>query len=204
MAASAAARPESSTPSRRSRTLFVALIAAAALAGLAVWQFLLAGHPYDYTVGTALAYDTLGGEVEDPHIQVGKEYWVALPRAENTSDRPLTLLKGEITDVPKGLKVTEYRAFSHEETEGHPLGPSPVEGSPGIPALTATHDHTGPSQIKARTSGDIFWAARIRVTGKITGALSGCRYFYQQGNVKYQQDLYCVSQLRVGPPLKIE
>ncbi|RZU46103.1 hypothetical protein EV284_0768 [Streptomyces sp. BK022] len=172
---------------------------------MATWQLWPAGAPHGYTAGTALEYDTIGGDVESPHLQIGHEYWVALPRAENTSDRPLTLLKGEITHVPPGLQITEYRAFSHEETEGHPLGTTPVGGSPGIADLTAMPDHSGkPSQVEAHASGDIYWAARVRVTGEITRALTGCRYFYRQGNVKYQQDLYCVSQLRIGPPLKRE
>lgn len=202
MAASAAARPESSTPSR-SRAVVV-LIAIAALAGLGAWQLWPTDETHDYKVGTALSYDTIGGEVESPHLQVGEDYWVALPRADNISDRPLTLLGGKITHLPQGLKITKYVAFSHEETEGHPLGASPVNGAPGIPALPTKQDHSGPSRIKAHASGDIFWAAKVHVTGKISHALTGCRYFYKQGAITYQQDLYCVSQLRVGPPLKPE
>ncbi|MFG2386687.1 hypothetical protein [Streptomyces avermitilis] len=151
-----------------------------------------------------MANDQDGLEVTSP-VQVGKEYWVALPTAENTSDRTLTLLKGEITHVPRGLKIIEYRAFSHEETQGHPLGASPVGGSPGIPDLTRMHDYSGrPSRVPAHESGEVFWAARVRVTGKITHTLTGCRYFYRQGKTEYQQDVSCVQRIRLGPPVKIE
>ncbi|MGY5099338.1 hypothetical protein [Streptomyces sp. 900105245] len=143
-------------------------------------------------------------EVTSPHAQVGKEYWVALPAADNLTNRPLTLLRGEFTRVPHGLKLIEYRAFSHEDTEGHPMGPTPVGGSPGIPDLTRLHDYSDrPSRVAPHEPGDVFWAARLRVTGKVTGALTGCRYFYRQGSTDYQQDLSCVTKIRLGPPLKI-
>ncbi|GAA4335375.1 hypothetical protein GCM10023086_67830 [Streptomyces venetus] len=79
-----------------------------------------------YRVGTALDGDIQAGmEVTSPHAQIGKECWVALPTADNISDRPLTLLRGEITRIPKGLKITGYKALSHEDTDGHPLRASP-------------------------------------------------------------------------------
>ncbi|MEV3973462.1 hypothetical protein AB0K68_35900 [Streptomyces sp. NPDC050698] len=159
-----------------------------------------------YRAGTALDADIQAGlEVSSPHAQIGKEYWVALPAADNLSDRPLTLLRGEITHVPEGLEIVGYKALSHEDTEGHPLSASPVGGSPGIPDLTTLPDHSNrPSVVPAHEAGDVFWAARVRVTGKITGDLTGCRYYYRQGKEQYRQELACVSKIRLGPPLKIE
>ncbi|MFH9990151.1 hypothetical protein [Streptomyces luteogriseus] len=203
------ARPESSTPSRTARGkrgLLLGLACAAAATGLAVW-FLSGDTSQDgYRAGTALDGDIQAGlEVSSPHTQIGKEYWVALPAADNLSDRPLTLLRGEITQVPHGLKIIGYKALSHDDTDGHPLSASPVGGSPGIPDLTTLPDHAGrPSVVPAHEAGDIFWAARVRVTGKITGDLTGCRYYYRQGGEQYRQDLACVSKIRVGPPLKIQ
>ncbi|MER6345109.1 hypothetical protein ACWC10_05955 [Streptomyces sp. NPDC001595] len=203
------ARPESSTPSRtarRRRGLLAGLVcAAAALTGLTIR--LLPGDPEEgYRVGTALDGDIQAGmEVTSPHTQIGKEYWVALPTADNVSDRPLTLLRGEITQVPEGLRIVGYKALSHEDTGGHPLSAAPVGGSPGIPDLTTLPDHSDrPSLIPAHEPGEVFWAARVRVTGKVTGDLTGCRYYYRQGDAEYRQELACVSRIRLGPPLKIE
>jgi hypothetical protein len=208
MAPSAAARPASSTPSRTPSKRWKLLLGpafAVVLTGIAVWS-LPDGDPHGHPVGTALDGDIQAGvEVTSPHAQIGKEYWVALPAADNISDRPLTLLRGEITHVPKGLRITGYKALSHEDTDGHPLSASPVGGSPGIPDLTTMPDHSDqPSRIPAHQPGEIFWAARVRVTGKVTGDLTGCRYFYRQGGVEYQQDLACISKIRLGPPLKME
>ncbi|MFI8166038.1 hypothetical protein ACIGAN_06720 [Streptomyces sp. NPDC085931] len=91
-----------------------------------------------------------------PHAQVGKEYWVALPTADNVSGQPLTLLRGEIAQVPDGLDIVAYKAF---------------------------------------------WAARVRVTGKVTGELTGCRYYYRQDDTEYRQNVACISRIRLGPPL---
>jgi hypothetical protein len=157
-------------------------------------------------VGTSLDGDIQAGmEVTSPYAQIGKEYWVALATADSVSDRPLTLLRGEITHVPEGLRITGYKALSHEDTEGHPLSASPVGGSPGIPDLTTLPDHSSrPSLVPAHEPGEVFWAARVRVTGKVTGDLTGCRYYYRQGDVEYQQDLTCVSRMRLGPLLKVQ
>lgn len=208
MAPSAAARLASSTPSRTPNgkwRLLSGLAFAVALAGLVIWS-LPTDDPHGYAVGTALDSDIQAGvEVTTPHAQIGKEYWVALPVADNISDHPLALLRGEITHIPKGLQVMGYKALSHEETEGHPLSASPVGGSPGIPDLTTMSDHSDrPSRIPAHEPGEIFWAARIRVTGKVTGDLTGCRYFYRQGDVTYRQDVACVSKIRLESPLKVE
>ncbi|MFE6199329.1 hypothetical protein [Streptomyces sp. NPDC057838] len=183
--------------------MVVGLVCAAAAGGVAVFCLLGDDYADGHRVGRALDGDIQAGfEVTSPYAQVGKEYWVALPTADNVSDRPLTLLRGEITQVPEGLEIVGYKAISHEDTEGHPLGASPVEGSPGVPNLTALPDHSGrPSLIPAHEPGDVFWAARVRVTGKVTGDLTGCRYYYRQEGAEYRQDLGCTSTIRVGRPL---
>ncbi|MFS0693128.1 hypothetical protein [Streptomyces nitrosporeus] len=201
---SVAGKPESSTPSKK-KIIMVGLAASAVLACLGIWSC-ADDDAGKYHAGTALRSDDQEGiEVTSPHAQIGKEYWVALPAAENISGRPLELLKGEITHAPKGLEITGYKAFSHEDTQGHPLGATPVEGIPGMPDLTAMRDHSDhPSRIKAHTYGDIFWAAKVRVTGKISGDLTGCRYFYRQNESEYEQDLGCVTRIRLGKPIRIE
>ncbi|MEV5438781.1 hypothetical protein AB0K80_22625 [Streptomyces sp. NPDC052682] len=203
MGPSAAAKPASSTPSRtwgKGRALLLGSALAAALTVLAVWSLPGEEPSGGHAAGTALDGDIQAGvEVTSPHARIGKEYWVALPTADNVSDRPLTLLRGEITRVPDGLRIIGYKALSHEDTGGHPLSASPVGGSPGIPDLTTLPDRSGrPAVVPAHEPGEVFWAARVRVTGKVTGDLTGCRYVYRQGGVTYQQDLVCVSRIRVG------
>ncbi|MGW1862442.1 hypothetical protein [Streptomyces collinus] len=202
---SAPAEPASSTRSRRrvSPIVFAAVAVALTLVGGAVWRCTPDSVAHGYRVGTALA-DEADMEVTSPHAQVGKDYWVALPAADNLTGRPLTLLKGEFTHIPHDLKLVEYRAFSHEDTQGHPMGTSPVGGSPGIPDLTRLHDYSGrPSRVAPHQPGEIFWAARLRVTGKVTSVLTGCRYIYRQESTEYQQDPSCVTKIRLGSPLKI-
>ncbi|GHD36384.1 hypothetical protein GCM10010335_32410 [Streptomyces galbus] len=172
-----------------------------AVSAAAVWFLSRDRYEDGYRVGSALDGDIQAGlEVTSPHLKVGNEYWVPLPTADNVSDQPLALLRGEITQVPKGLEIIGYKAISHEDTDGHPLSASPIEGSPGLPNLTKLPDHSSrPSRVPAHEPGDIFWAARVRVTGKITGDLTGCRYYYRQGSTQFLQELSCVSKLRLGP-----
>ncbi|MDT0390823.1 hypothetical protein [Streptomyces dubilierae] len=179
------------------------LVGAMAVSAATVGYLSRDSYEDGYRVGSSLDSDIQAGlEVTSPHAQVGKEYWVALPTADNVSDQPLTLLRGEITKVPEGLEIVGYKAISHEDTDGHPLSASPVEGSPGVPNLTRLPDHSGrPSLVPAHEPGDIFWAARIRVTGRVTGDLTGCRYYYRQDGTEYGQNVACTSKIRLGPPL---
>lgn len=142
-------------------------------------------------------------EVISPHARPGSEYWVSLPAVANTSDEPLALLKGEITRVPEGLEILEYRAVSAEDTDGHPMI-VPTGGRNGMPDLAKIRDYAGrPVRVPAREVSDIFYAARVRVTGPVRGDLTGCRYWYRQGNKKFRQDLGCVTRIRLGKPLKV-
>ncbi|OXS37056.1 hypothetical protein [Streptomyces sp. XY006] len=193
----------SGEPTRGKRSFLLVLVGVVAVSAGAFWFLSRDSYEGGYRVGSALDSGIQSGlEVTSPHTQVGKEYWVALPTADNVSDRPLTLLRGEITQVPEGLEVVGYKAISHEDTDGHPLSASPVEGSPGVPKLTKLPDHSSrPSLVPAHEPGDVFWAARVRVTGKVTGDLTGCRYYYRQDGTEYGQNVACTSRIRLGPAL---
>ncbi|MCF1646500.1 hypothetical protein [Streptomyces indiaensis] len=61
--------------------------------------------------------------------------------------------------------------------------------------------YVGPRSTRVLHGCDIFWAARVRVTGKVTGDLTGCRYYYRHDGTEYRQNVACTSKIRLGPPL---
>lgn len=179
------------------------LLGTACIAVLAaVWMFLTPGSRTSQHRGTALG----GGSDWDlisPHAQVGTEYWVALPITANRSSTPLTLWKARITHVPKGLKVLEYRVISAEETDGFP-NTVYAHGKYGMPDLAKVHNYAGrPISLEPEGDTDKDYAAYVRVTGPVHGALTGCRYWYRQGGTAYRQDLRCHVEIRLGPTLKL-
>jgi hypothetical protein len=136
------------------------------------------------------------------HAQIGQEYWVSLPETTNVSSSPLTILNAEITDVPKGLTVLEYRVVSEKDTDGHAMGVS-LAGERGTGEMDHARDHAGhPIAVKPNSAADVYYLARVKVTAGIRGDLTGCRYQYRQGTVDYRQDLRCVTQIRLGKSLK--
>lgn len=169
----------------------------------AIWMFAAPDSPTSQRRGTALD----GGSDWDlisPHAQIGTEYWVALPIAANRSSTPLTLSKARITHVPEGLKVLEYRVISAEETDGFP-NTIYAHGKYGMPDLAKVHNYAGrPIGLEPKGDPDKYYAAYVKVTGPVHGALTGCRYWYRQGGTEYQQDLRCHVEIRLGPPLKID
>ncbi|SMF80043.1 hypothetical protein [Streptomyces sp. Amel2xC10] len=157
------------------------------------------------TVGTALD----GGmqaeaEIAFEHAQVGEEYWVSLPLTSNASAKPLTLEKAEITHVPKGLRIIGYRAVSARDTDGHAMGVAPA-GTDQVHDLEHARDHADrPVRVESDSVSDVYYLARLRVTGPVRADLTGCRYRYRQGGAEYRQDLPCVTRIRLGEPLEPE
>jgi hypothetical protein len=166
---------------------------------MTLWVFGAPQENHSMRKGTALD----GGSDWDllsPHAQIGSEYWVGVPVAANRSTKPLTLRKARITHVPKGLKILEYRVFSAEETDGFPTTIS-AHGKNGMPDLAKVHNYAGqPITLKPRADPEKYFAAYVRVTGPVHGALSKCRYWYRQGGTEYQQDLRCHVDIRLDRP----
>ncbi|MBW8796460.1 MAG: hypothetical protein JF597_23550 [Streptomyces sp.] len=132
------------------------------------------------------------------HAQVGDEYWVSLPQMSNTSGEPLTVLSGKIAHVPAGLHITGYRINS-SGGGGHPLGPIRVGDAEAVDRAGA---HKGSSiPVKAHDTSDLYYEARVKVTGTVRGDLTTCRYTYRQGSTTYHQDLRCDTRIRLGKPL---
>ncbi|MFD8724872.1 hypothetical protein ACFV2H_44740 [Streptomyces sp. NPDC059629] len=120
--------------------------------------------------GTALDGAGQGSDlVGYEHTQVGKEYWVTMPEMSNHSGKPLTVLSAEIAHVPAGLRVTGYRVVS-AGAGGHVIGVIPV----GVTDDNA-RPHKGSSiQIKAHDSSDLYYEARVKVTGAVHSDLTNC------------------------------
>ncbi|MFE1884958.1 hypothetical protein [Streptomyces diastatochromogenes] len=141
-------------------------------------------------------------EISFEHAQVGAEYWVSLPQTGNRSAKPLTLLDAEITQVPAGVKVLEYKAVSGNDTEGHAMGVSLTGADAG--EIERARDRAGrPVRVKAHRVSDVYYLARVRVTGTVHGNLDDCRFRYRQGSTEYSQDLPCLTRIRLGAPLKL-
>ncbi|MEU9451584.1 hypothetical protein [Streptomyces sp. NPDC048277] len=132
------------------------------------------------------------------HAQVGKEYWVTLPQMENTSGKPLTVLSGKIVHVPAGLRITGYR-IAGAGAGGHPIGASPVGATDDVGRAGARKGDR--IRIKAHGLSDLYYEARVKVTGPVHGDLTTCRYEYRQGSTTYHQDLGCDTRIRLGKPL---
>ncbi|MFF8478656.1 hypothetical protein [Streptomyces sp. NPDC015414] len=143
------------------------------------------------------------GNVGYEHARVGDEYWAGLPILWNTSRSDIRLTAAEFTHVPKGLKVVEYRAFDADETDGNVVFASTDADESGMGDLFKVRNYAGRAvTIKANSGSNVYYVARIKVTGPVEGNLSGCRYSYQQGTTSYQQHIDCSTIVRLGPPLK--
>ncbi|WP_234536653.1 hypothetical protein [Streptomyces shenzhenensis] len=147
--------------------------------------------------GTALEGDAKHSNlVGYEHTQIGKEYWVTMPQMENTSGKPLTVLSGKIVHVPAGLRVTAYRVVS-DGAGAHPYGVVPV----GLRDDHALYHKGSSFRIRAHTLSDLYYEARIKVTGAVRGDLTTCRYTYRQGSATYNQDIGCDTRIRLGQPV---
>jgi hypothetical protein len=136
------------------------------------------------------------GTVGTDHVRVGEEWWVAFPPVVNTSKQRLEVTGVKLLDVPKGLKVTEYRAVDSAESEGVSL--ISRQGDPDMPDITRLKDHSGrPIEVNSGTDSDIYFVARLKVTGPISKNANGCQFEYEQDSKKYAQTLQCDTALRL-------
>ncbi|QIJ62811.1 hypothetical protein [Streptomyces sp. JB150] len=190
--------PAGRAPARRGRRPLAAVAVLSAPLAAGPWALLGPAAP-----GTALDGERQGGiEVTSPHARSGSECGVCLPAVANTSDEPLVLLEGEIARVSEGLEYLGCRAVSAEDTGGHALVIS-IGVRNGMPGPAKLRDHAGrPVRVPAREVSDVFYAARVKVTGPVRGDLTGCRYRYRQGGEEFRQDVDCVTRIRLGPPLE--
>ncbi|MFE7889635.1 hypothetical protein [Streptomyces sp. NPDC057412] len=182
--------------------MLVGGLCTAALAGAITWG--LTGTPaVEVHEGSALDGGMQSaGDIGYEHAQVGEEYWAGLPMTWNTSDQDLEITRAEFSHVPQGLEVIEYRAVDGNETDGNILF-SRNDGKSGLSDLLKAKNHAGrPVKVKAKSGSDIYYVARVKVTGPIHGALKDCRFWYQQDHKEYQQRVDCSTIVRLGPPIE--
>ncbi|MGW5472530.1 hypothetical protein [Streptomyces chartreusis] len=80
-----------------------------------------------------------------------------------------------------------------------------ADGKGGMPDLLKARNYAEhPVEVKAKSGSDIYFVARVKVTGPIEGALKGCHFWYRQGSQQYQQQMECSTIVSLGPPLKYE
>lgn len=136
-------------------------------------------------------------EIQYPNLRPGHEYWISLPQATNSSSKPVTVDKAKFVNLPHGLKLIGYKAISVEDSDGYAMGVTPIKG--GDEDLTGLRDHSDkPFTVKAHQPAGIYYVARVRVTGPVSGDTAQCRFWYQQKSEKYAQNLRCVNQLRLA------
>jgi hypothetical protein len=144
------------------------------------------------------------GDVGCEHAQVGEEYWAGLPLPWNTSSEDVEITKADFGHVPEGIEVIEYRAVNVNETDGNILF-ARTDGKGGMPDLSEARNYAGhPAEVKAGSGSDIYYVARIRVTGRVQDALKDCRFWYRQGSRQYRQQVECSTLVSLGPPLTYE
>jgi hypothetical protein len=71
------------------------------------------------------------------------------------------------SQIPKGLKVIEYRAVNGDETGGNILF-ARADGKGGMPGLLKAKNYAEhPVKVKAKSGSDIYYVVRVKGTGPI-------------------------------------
>ncbi|MFD6417577.1 hypothetical protein [Streptomyces sp. NPDC060194] len=122
---------------------------------------------------------------------------MSFPVTTNTSDERLEIRSAQVRRVPDGLRLLEYRAVSLDETGAYSFVSR--QGDPGSVDLTTVHDFARkPVVLDAGESGDIYYVARLKVTGPVRGDLDDCALLYEQGGRPYRQTLGCTTTMRLA------
>jgi hypothetical protein len=127
-------------------------------------------------------------------VKIGETWWFALPVPTNKSAKPIEITEVSIVDVPRGIKVLKYGAYSLEDTEG--LALLVKEGSKLTPRFETLRDYsTEPIKVAPRTSSDIYYLAKLKVTSLPNESARYCRFDYRQGGREFTQTLDCEVEL---------
>jgi hypothetical protein len=141
------------------------------------------------------------GRIGTDHAQLGEVFWAALPLPRNASKDPVVIEKARFTQIPKGLKVGEYRVFSANEVGGIYFL-AYTGGKYGTKDPEKFKNYAGqPIHLKGKQESDYYYAAKVTVTGPVHDDLGNCSFWYEQNNKKYKQKLHCQTSIRIGKPL---
>ncbi|MEE1758126.1 MULTISPECIES: hypothetical protein [unclassified Streptomyces] len=134
------------------------------------------------------------GTVGSENVKVGDTWWFALPVPTNKSAEPIEITGVSLVQVPKGMKVLGYGAYSLEDTEG--LALLAKEGEELTPRFAALRDHSDkPVKVAPHTSSDIYYLARLKITSLPSRSARYCEFDYRQGGRAYTQTLDCEVEL---------
>ncbi|MFE7959441.1 hypothetical protein [Streptomyces sp. NPDC057413] len=139
--------------------------------------------------GNALADPGSQALVGSEHAHIGQAWWFALPMVQNQSSKPLELIDAKVLDLPKGLKVREYKAFNSRETDG--VGLIFSDGDSQFPVAQYTDYSKRHIQLNPKEDNSYYYSVKVLVTGKISGEASQCRFTYEQDGSRYRQDIPC-------------
>lgn len=135
------------------------------------------------------------GVVGSDEAKVGQDWWFALPVPVNKSSKEIEITEVSLVDVPRGIKVVEYGAFSRDDTEG--LALLVLEGEPHMPDLDRLENHIRePVVVPARQESDIYYLAHLKITAPPDHSVRYCKFQYVQGGKQYTQTLDCEVDLR--------
>ncbi|MFJ5779018.1 hypothetical protein [Streptomyces sp. NPDC093094] len=136
------------------------------------------------------------GTLGNDHVRPGQRWWASLPVPYNRSGRPVEITDARFTQVPEGLEVVGYGAYAQDDSEGVVL--LMQQGSVGMPRLDEFENHLHDvNRVRAKSESDVYYGAWLKVTGRISGNLGGCRYEYRQGGRSFDQTLDCDIALRI-------
>jgi hypothetical protein len=135
------------------------------------------------------------GVVGSDQAEVGQDWWFALPVPVNKSSKEIEITGVSLVDIPRGIKVVEYGAYSRDDTEG--LALLVLEGEPHMPDLDRLENHIKePVVVPARQESDIYYLAHLKITAPPDQSARYCKFQYVQGGKRYTQTLDCEVDLR--------
>jgi hypothetical protein len=148
------------------------------------------------TTGHAIKGDGISsvGSPGIPHAKVGQVWQIAFPMFANVSNTTVVVNSVSLDHVPTGAKVVGYPIYSDNDTDGVVV--DYLDGSGYPPDLTKIRNYTGkPITIPKHRTSDRYAMAAVKVTGRISEHITGCRVNYTQGKHHYTQLLACDFQL---------
>ncbi|MGW0584305.1 hypothetical protein ACWD25_52360 [Streptomyces sp. NPDC002920] len=146
--------------------------------------------------GHALAADgpAAAGVLGVPDAKIGTTWRFAFPLFVNKSKTTVRITSVRLDNVPSGAKVEGYPLYSMKDTNGYIL--DSMEGDrndSGSRDMTKEPNYAGkPIVIRShKDSGDYYYMVKVKIVGRITKHLSGCRVNYTQGSDTYTQKVHC-------------
>ncbi len=151
----------------------------------------------DSAVGHALTVfgPPASGEIGFNQTRQGNTYRFAFPIPHNTSSDPIMLTGVRVEQVPAGAQVLDYPIYSLKEVGAYPLSYDDSDPTDPMTLLTAKDHSASGVTIAARSDSDYFAMVRVKVVGQVAQGLSGCTYYYRQGDQPYHQTFRCEYQL---------